>query len=171
MMQKKLQNWMIDISYEVEAFREDAPEQLVHDRLYEVLQALDVESCEFSIGFVSDQTIQELNKNYRGKDESTDILSFVQSDDIEDFSWPEIEFEDEDISPEARKVLGDIVISLDTLKRNAQSFTVSPDEELFRLLIHGVLHLLGGDHASNDVSEPMLMQQEELLSKLGGSKR
>lgn len=166
-----MQQWMIDISYEDEAFKEAAPEMLVHDRLFEILQALDVENCEFSVSFVSDQAMQELNNTYRGKNEPTDILSFVQDDDIEDFTWPEVAFEEDDTPPEPLKVLGDMVISLDTLKRNAQSFTVSPDEELFRLLIHGVLHLLGNDHASNDASEPMLLQQEELLSKLGGSKR
>lgn len=166
-----MKQWMIDISYEDEAFKEAAPEKLVHDRLFEILQALDVENCEFSVSFVSDQAMQELNNTYRGKNEPTDILSFVQDDDIEDFTWPEVAFEEDDTPPEPLKVLGDMVISLDTLKRNAQSFTVSPDEELFRLLIHGVLHLLGNDHASNDANEPMLLQQEELLSKLGGSKR
>ena len=54
------------------------------------------------------------------------------------------------------------------MKRNADTFNVSEDEELYRLLIHGTLHLLGGDHKTNDPTEPMLMRQEEILKRLGG---
>jgi probable rRNA maturation factor len=161
---------IIDISYEDERFRELAPEDLVLSRLQKILAELGKESCEFSVSFVSDDSIQELNKTYRGKDEPTDILSFVQMDDVQDFDWPDLEYEEAEEGEDGNTILGDIVISLDTLQRNAQSFTVSPDEELFRLLIHGILHLLGGDHETNDESEPMLIQQEEILSRLGGKK-
>lgn len=160
---------IIDISYESEEFRDAAPEALVLSRLQSILGELGQEGCEFSVTFASDATIQELNKTYRGKDEPTDILSFVQMDSPDDFDWPDFETDEDD--EDMNTVLGDMVISLDALQRNAQSFTVSPDEELFRLLIHGVLHLLGGDHKTNDESEPMLKEQEELLSRLGGKKR
>ncbi|MBI9094841.1 MAG: rRNA maturation RNase YbeY [Sphaerochaeta sp.] len=163
--------WIVDISYEDASFQEIAPESLVEKRVFAVLEALDVEPCELSLTFVSDAYMQELNKTYRGKDESTDILSFVQEDDLEDFCWPELSFAGDSAPPVEVRVLGDMVISIDTLKRNAQSFSVEVDEELFRLLIHGLLHLLGFDHASNDATEPMLVQQEQLLMKLGGDKR
>jgi probable rRNA maturation factor len=161
---------IIDISYEDERFREIAPEELVLSRLQKILAELGKEGCEFSVSFVSDDSIQELNKTYRGKDDPTDILSFVQQDDVQDFDWPDLEYEEGEEGEDGNTILGDMVISLDALQRNAQSFTVSSDEELFRLLIHGILHLLGGDHESNDESEPMLIQQEEILSRLGGKK-
>ncbi|AEV28214.1 metalloprotein, YbeY/UPF0054 family [Sphaerochaeta pleomorpha str. Grapes] len=161
---------IIDISYENEQFREIAPEELVLTRLHAILEELGQEGCEFSVTFATDASIQELNKTYRGKDEPTDILSFVQMDSPDDFDWPDFEMDEEEEGEDMNTVLGDMVISLDTLQRNAQSFTVSPDEELFRLLIHGILHLLGGDHKTNDESEPMLKEQEELLSRLGGKK-
>ncbi len=166
-----LSNFYIDVSYEDEEYETEAPRDLVIDHLNTVLDFLGESSCEFSVSFVSDKTIQEMNLDYRGKDEPTDILSFVQSDDIEDFSWPEIQMDATDGPPEEIKVLGDMVISLDTLKRNALSFSVEPDEELFRLLIHGLLHLLGEDHKTNDATEPMLVKQEQLLLQVRGSKR
>ena len=54
------------------------------------------------------------------------------------------------------------------MRRNAASFSVSEEEELRRLLVHGILHLLGYDHATNDfASEPMLMKQEKMMADLG----
>ncbi len=164
-------DWIVDISYEDDSFQEIAPQKVVEKRVFAVLQALDVEPCELSVSFVGDAHMQQLNKTYRNKDESTDILSFVQDDDVEDFCWPELSFAGDSAPPVGLRVLGDMVISIDTLKRNAQSFSVDVDEELFRLLIHGLLHLLGFDHTSNDASEPMLVRQEQILMKLGGDKR
>jgi probable rRNA maturation factor len=82
-----------------------------------------------------------------------------------------VQFEGEESLPVEVEVLGDMVISLDTLKRNALSFSVEEEEELTRLLIHGLLHLLGEDHESNEVQEPMLVKQEQLLHQVRGSKR
>lgn len=168
---KRLDTYLIDVNYETESYAQEAVQSLVVDRLKEVLALLGQGSCEFSVSFVSDQAMQELNKTYRGKDESTDILSFVQDDDVEDFTWPEVVFEETGSLPQEIRVLGDMVISLDTLKRNALSFSVEPDEELHRLLIHGLLHLLGEDHHTNEADEPMLVQQEQLLLQVRGSKR
>lgn len=114
---------------------------------------------DFSIHFVSDEEIRALNRSYRDKDEATDILTFALSDGD---AFPEIEGEE--------KELGDIFISLESMHRNAKAFSVSDDEELHRLLIHGVLHLLGYDHATNDFStEPMLIKQEGMMKELGFS--
>ena len=114
------------------------------------------ENGEFSIHFVTDEEIQALNRDYRGKDEPTDILTFRILDGEEFPSFPGEE-----------KELGDMFISMDAMRRNAAEFSVSPDEELFRLLLHGVLHLEGYDHQTNDFSsEPMLMRQEEIIKKI-----
>ena len=61
---------------------------------------------------------------------------------------------------------GDIAISLDTLRENAGRFRISEDEELRRLLIHGILHLDGMEHPTNRETEPMLQLQENILTKL-----
>ena len=64
---------------------------------------------------------------------------------------------------EARYVAGDIVISVDTLKKNANYFSVSENEELKRLIIHSILHLSGMDHSDNSKDQPMLVLQEDIL--------
>jgi probable rRNA maturation factor len=63
---------------------------------------------------------------------------------------------------------GDIVISIKNLQENSKYFKVSEDEELRRLLVHGILHLAGEDHESNSPEEAMLRRQEEILARLGG---
>ena len=124
----------------------------VEETLIFALNYLEVEPCEVSVSFVSDATIQQLNKQYRNLDEPTDVLSFAQEEG-EGFSGPV-------------RILGDIVISLDTMERNALLFDVEPSIELQRLLIHGVLHLLGRDHATNEEREEMLLLQEKILGHL-----
>lgn len=153
---------IIDISYEDEGESKTIDEEVVRQRLLKILDALDVkEPVEFSVTFVDDQAIHELNKTYRNIDRPTDILTFVQADDD---TFP-------DMDDDGAKVLGDMVISLSSMRENARAFSVSEDEELYRLLVHGVLHLLGYNHETNDVEkEPMLQKQEALLVKLGGKK-
>ena len=131
-------------------------EREVSEALDSILSYLD-ESGEFSLHFVSDDEIRALNRDYRGKDEPTDILTFALSDGE---AFPTFEGEERE--------LGDIFISLESMRRNAAAFSVPEDEELKRLLIHGPLHLLGFDHATNDfASEPMLIRQEEMMRSLG----
>jgi probable rRNA maturation factor len=104
-----------------------------------------------------DETIQKLNAQYRSKDEATDVLSFTLGEFITE-------------GEERRWLPGDIAISLDTLRENAQYFQIDADEELRRLLIHGILHLDGMDHQSNEANEPMIILQENLLKKLKGER-
>jgi probable rRNA maturation factor len=121
------------------------------------VRALDLlgrNNWDLSVLFCDDKTIQALNARYRLRDEATDVLSFELGAEEEAGDGP-------------RYLPGDIVISLETLRENARSFETSEDEELRRLLIHGILHLDGMDHASNDAGEPMLILQESLLAKLG----
>lgn len=114
------------------------------------------EDGDFSLHFITDEEIRELNREYRGMDNPTDILTFAINDG-EEFPMPEEE-----------KELGDVFISLDSMRRNAESFGVDEDEELKRLLVHGILHLEGYDHSSNDfASEPMLIRQEKIMQELG----
>jgi probable rRNA maturation factor len=125
-----------------------------------VLDSLGLENWELSILFCNNKYIKSLNAQYRDKDEATDVLSFPIGETLpEGKSGAEI------------YVAGDIVISLDALGENARFFKVSEDEELRRLLIHGILHLSGADHATNDKEEPMLKRQEEILEHLNRNKQ
>ena len=116
-----------------------------------ILDELQKDRWDLSVLLCGDKTIKELNFQYRGKDEATDVLSF------------ELGEEDKHAN---RFLPGDIVISLDTLKENCEYFKITEDEELRRLLIHGILHLSGMDHVSNESSDPMIQLQESILSKL-----
>ena len=121
------------------------------------------EKRDFSVTFVTDNEIQELNREYREIDAPTDILTF-RLDDTPSFP---ISFEDEDVDFLNNEEMGDIFISLDTMRRNAEEFGVKNEEELSRLLLHGILHLRGLDHKTNDFEkEEMLKEQEEVLTKL-----
>jgi probable rRNA maturation factor len=104
---------------------------------------------DLSLLICSDEVIRSFNRQYRNCDEATDVLSFVLGE-----------------SAGERFLPGDIAISLEKVRENALHFGVPPDEELRRLLIHGILHLGGMDHVSNDKEEPMLALQEKLLSEI-----
>lgn len=128
---------------------------LYESRLDSIIEALGA-SGDFSITFVSDEEIRKLNSQYREKDEPTDVLTFRLKDDD---SFPDFGFSEE---------LGDIFISLDAVGRNASSFGVPFSEELTRIMLHGVMHLMGFDHESNDFTkEEMLLKQEDIMTKLG----
>ena len=119
------------------------------------------EKRDFSVTFVTDNEIQELNREYREIDAPTDILTF-RLDDAPSFP---ISFEEEDVDFLNNEEMGDIFISLDTMRRNAEEFGVKNEEELSRLLLHGILHLRGLDHKTNDFEkEEMLKEQEEVLT-------
>ena len=124
-----------------------------------VLAFLGRDRWDLSVVLCGDQTMAMLNSQYRGKAGATDVLSF-SLDEGESFPTGGIR------SGRERRLPGDIVISLDTLRENARRFKVAEDEELRRLLIHGILHLDGMDHRSNGNAEPMLQLQERILASL-----
>lgn len=103
--------------------------------------------AELSILITGDEEIRSLNSAYRGLDRSTDVLSFSQ-------------LEGEEIPGEG-DLLGDIVISLDTAVRQADEYGHSVEEEMNRLLVHGVLHLLGYDHEKGDAEAARMRAEEE----------
>lgn len=123
----------------------------------QVLDRLSLDQWELSILFCSDPCIAELNERYRGITGPTDVLSFEQGDEYVDeagSTW---------------FTAGDLVISLDSLAHNASRFNVSMNEELKRLLVHGILHLDGFDHATNDDGEEMLVFQEKLMDSFSST--
>ena len=129
----------------------------VKDFMLKVLDVLGKDKWEISLLFTGDAFIQKLNKEYRGKDEPTDVLSFAQLDNKEAFP-----------SKGGRFYAGDIVISMETLAKNASYFGTSMNEELKRLLVHGILHLSGLDHENNNPDQPMLVKQENILKQFTG---
>lgn len=134
----------------------DAPSWLeqIEPFLQTVLEKLELDHWELSVLFCHDPFIHELNRQYRKIDNPTDVLSFENGD----------EYEDE--AGESWFAAGDIVISLDTLMTNCKEFNETPDNELKRLLVHGVLHLKGMDHSDNSPEQKMLVFQEDFLKKL-----
>ncbi|MDR2601412.1 MAG: rRNA maturation RNase YbeY [Spirochaetaceae bacterium] len=123
----------------------------------EVLERLNLSNWELSILFCNNQFIQQLNYKYKGIDAPTDVLSFCFN---EETSFPTAE------AGAKAVIAGDLVISLEMVKDNAQEYGVNEDEEIRRLLIHGILHLAGENHLTNTETEPMLKYQEDLLKEL-----
>ncbi|MDX9827676.1 MAG: rRNA maturation RNase YbeY [Spirochaetia bacterium] len=119
------------------------------------MEQLGLRDWSLSLLFCGDEFMQSLNREYRGRDEATDVLSFPMGESLEEAGC-------------TRYIAGDIVISLPAMERNTAEFEVGADEELKRLLVHGILHLSGRDHENNDESQPMLVEQERILAALQG---
>ncbi len=128
-----------------------------------VLGELKFDGEEISMLMCDDTYMQELNKTYRNIDSTTDVLSFENDEEYEDEegNW---------------KCVGDIVISLDTLPVNADYFEESRNDELKRLIVHGLLHLNGMDHGEEHIEKgvapqcEMLVLQEKVLEQLKDEK-
>ncbi|MBP2645738.1 MAG: metalloprotease ybeY [Firmicutes bacterium] len=133
-------------------------EETVMAVLSKAAEVLTLSECsEVSVVFVDDEAIRELNRDYRGKDMATDVLSFA----LEEGEEPEI------IGGPEEALLGDIIISLETANRQAQEYGHSPERELAYLAVHGMLHLVGYDHEQEDDKAKMRRQEEEILMALG----
>lgn len=117
-----------------------------------LLSDLGYADSELSILLTNDEEIALLNEQYRGKSSPTDVLSFSQQ---------------EGDGP-GGNLLGDVVISVDTLCRQALELEVSEEEEFLRLLVHGVLHLVGYEHegVNAEEAEKMFKRQDELIEAL-----
>lgn len=131
--------------------------------------AEEVTSGEVALTFVDDEEIQALNKAYREKDKPTDVLSFPQWEDNDDEMT--IVYDEDDAPEEDAEMIGDIVISLQTAKRQAEEFGHSLEREVCFLFVHGFLHLIGYDHEEGDAEEAeMFAKQDEILQKAGISR-
>ncbi len=133
---------------------ESLVEKIVQELLRE--EGLDV-SWEVSIVIVDDEEIQKLNRDYRGKDTPTDVLSFpLQEGDF--------------VVSEGDNLLGDIVISLETALRQAEDYGHSLEREVGFLTAHGMLHLLGYSHETIEAEKVMNEKAEAVLNILGLSR-
>ncbi|MFD0692812.1 rRNA maturation RNase YbeY [Paenibacillus sp. GCM10027628] len=134
----------------------------------------DIVAGEIALTFVDDEAIHELNKQYRGIDRPTDVLSFAMSE----FGVDEIEIiyedaedgdgdGDETESESFIEPLGDIIISVPRAIAQAEEYGHSVERELGFLFVHGFLHLIGYDHQSEEEEKAMFAKQEEILQKAG----
>ncbi|WP_081755899.1 rRNA maturation RNase YbeY [Paucisalibacillus sp. EB02] len=115
------------------------------------------ENVEVSITFVNNDEIQEINRDYRKLDKPTDVISFA----LEETSEGEVEIIGDDIPV----ILGDIIISVEKAKEQAEEYNHSLERELGFLAVHGLLHLLGYDHMTKEDEKEMFQKQEEILGE------
>ncbi len=149
----------------------DATETMTKEQLALVQQILSFAAkeekldgtYEISITFVDDKEIQQINATYRDKNAPTDVISFA----LEEEGEGEIAFE----RPEGMPVtLGDIIVSVDTLHRQAKEYNHSLERELGFLVVHGFLHLLGYDHMNKEDEIKMFGRQHAILEAYGLSR-
>lgn len=116
-----------------------------------ILEGLDCRDSELSVLLVDDKEIQGLNREYRGIDRPTDVLSFSmqEGESLEFNSW----------------LLGDIVVSLETASRQADEKGHSLEDEVLILMVHGILHLLGYRHEDSDEYARIMKDKEKQILK------
>jgi len=118
--------------------------------IFGCLGRLDIENAEVHLVLTDDRTIRKLNRRFRDIDKATDVLSFPDGDEL----------------PSGRQFLGEIVISVDSARHQADTLGHSEVRELCELALHGTLHLLGYDHIRDHgrMNETELKLRQELLT-------
>ena len=135
----------VEIVTEVDAMDDIIP--VLNSRITQAITLLERTGSEMCIRLVNDVTIQKLHLDYMDDDSPTDVLSFEQ-----------------DVPPKGKfGLLGDVVISVETAKHQAHEKKWSLEEEVLYLALHGLLHLLGYDHAEPDEEKIMFGLQHELF--------
>ena len=112
--------------------------------------------CELDVTLTDDAAIHAINREQRGVDRATDVLSFPQFDDLE-----------EEIPEVCEICLGDVVICEQKAREQAEEFGHSFERELVYLFTHSVLHLLGYDHMEDDEKKAMREREEEIMKQIG----
>lgn len=125
-------------------------------------EKVDMNKTELSLSFVDIEEIQSLNKEYRGIDRPTDVISFALNDEVEN----ELEI----IGGDDINYIGDIIICIDIAKEQAEEYNHSFERELGFLTVHGFLHLLGYDHLTEEEEKEMFSKQEDILNEYGLSR-
>jgi probable rRNA maturation factor len=130
-------------------------EQRLQDGLNAVAKLHDLDDMtEVDITIVDDEEIHQLNRDYRGVDRPTDVLSFALDEDDED---------EPELLEGQLHLLGDIIISAETATRQAEEFGHGLEREIVYLAVHGLLHLLGYDHMVEEDKVIMRAKEEEAL--------
>lgn len=108
--------------------------------------------AELSIVLTDDATVRSLNRDYRGTDAPTDVLSFAQGEG-EAFA----------AAPDVSQHVGDVIISIETARKQAKQYQLTLHDEVAHLLVHGVLHLLGYDHERAEDARVMRAREDAIL--------
>ena len=147
------------MSSKVEIFKEVNEEikelETVEKVLYSAIEKEKLENVSFNLIIVDNDYIHELNKTYRNIDRETDVITFALED------------ESTIIIPNEERILGDIYISIDKAKAQAEEYGHSLLRELSFLAVHGFYHLLGYDHQTPEEEKVMFQKQEEVLDSYG----
>jgi probable rRNA maturation factor len=131
-------------------------------RIKLILQHLSIpKRTDICISFTDDKRMRELNRTYRGMDKTTDVLSFPQ--DVTS-TTADLNAAIAPANKNHHLILGDIFISVDTARKHSATYKQSIEEEIHRLLVHGILHLLGYDHKKKNDTLLMRAKERQLLS-------
>lgn len=149
---------------EIRALMEKAAHEALILEFGDVLSGagLDASSADAEIGVtvVDADEIKQLNRDYRGNDSVTDVLSFPQYDDMEELA--------EDLALEVSSVLiGDVVICYDRVLSQAEEFGTGVTREFVYLFTHSILHLMGYDHMDEEERAEMRAREEQILDSIG----
>ena len=117
------------------------------------------EDCEISVSIVDNEEIREINRQFRSIDRATDVLSFPMLTFAEG--------EEAEVNENDEIVLGDIIISLERAKEQAEEYGHSYERELLYLFVHSILHLLGYDHMEEEEKRQMRIREEYVMEKIG----
>ena len=129
--------------------------ETVEKVLYSAMEKEKLKDTSFNLIIVDNTYIHNLNKEYRGIDRETDVITFALEDD------------DTLIVGDKERILGDIYISIDKARSQAEEYSHSFLRELSFLAVHGFYHLLGYDHMTKEDEEVMFKKQEEVLESYG----
>ncbi|MHA6485889.1 rRNA maturation RNase YbeY [Bacillus cabrialesii] len=150
---------LIDIVDETGSVSEEMLKEVEHLLQFAAEREGVRDQAEVSVTIVTNEDIQQINKEYRGKDAPTDVISFA----LEEEGEGEVEI----LGAEMPPVLGDIIISADRTREQAEEYNHSFKRELGFLAVHGFLHLLGYDHMTKEEEEEMFTKQKDLLDAYG----
>ena len=129
--------------------------ETVEKVLYSAMEKEELKDTSFNLIIVDNNYIHELNRDYRGIDRETDVITFALED------------EDTIIIGDNERILGDIYISIDRARSQAEEYGHSFLRELSFLAVHGFYHLLGYDHQTEEEEKIMFGKQEEVLESYG----
>lgn len=148
--------YQIEINEDTEKLSEEIINSMLGVLEKAMLSEETPEGAELSITIVDDEAIQSLNREYRGKDKPTDVLSFALNEE-----------EDEIFGADVSNILGDVIISLPRARNQAEEYGHSLKRELCFLAVHGFLHLSGYVHETESEEKIMFNKQKEILEAYG----
>ena len=152
------------LTKDIRALMERAAARAVELEFGDALRDADIDpSCvdaEIGVTVVDAEEIRELNRDYRGNDSVTDVLSFPQYDDIEDLERDLIE-------PVCTALIGDVVICYDKVLSQAGEYGTGTAREFVYMFTHSILHLLGYDHMEEEERLEMRAREEQIMQAIG----